>query len=140
MSDNPPPPRSALVCPHCSYDGDFEAKEGETKGQGFRMLQPVLEPRWIIDYDGAMLTLSDPCERYDPFDLIAEPGYVDCLDKEPGKDEVEAELRQMLKGRWVICCGNDDCLKYFDARPFIERAHLEYGGYDHPNKDKWGKR
>lgn len=140
LSENPPPPREKLKCPHCDYDGEFDVKEGETKGIGFRILKPILEPRWIVDYDGEKLTMSDPCERYDPFDMIAEPGFVECLDFDPGKDEVESEIRQMLKGRWVFCCGNDECLKYFDARPFIYKAHLEYGGYDHPNKDRWGKR
>lgn len=130
------PPR--LVCPHCEYDG--ELGPGITKHDGFRILQPILEPRHVraYDRDEAQMLIGDPCERFDSFDMISEPGYVECIDgkPEPADNPLEVEFRNMLRGRWLLLCGR--CFKYFDARLFIERCHLHYGVYPQKNKENGG--
>ncbi len=81
--------------------------------------------------------MSDPCDRYDPFDMISDPEHLDFLD-DIGEDDVEGkgieELRSLLRGKWLFLCGK--CLGYFDARQWIERAHIEYDD-THPHQKDW---
>ena len=134
LGTSPPPPPSELKCPYCGYDGEFDVDEGEIKGMGFRLLEPILEPRAIFGYEGGRLLVSDPDETHDPFTMIADPGHWPFLDETD--NPIEKSLREDLKGRYVIVCGNEDCLAYFDGRPFAENADIEYTN-ETPYKTKW---
>ena len=128
-------PPKEIRCPHCKYTGEFrEERIGEG---GFRLLQPVLRPRLVISWDGSKMGLSDPCESYDPYDMIADPEHVECLDN-IGEGDIEGkgieEMRSLLRGRWLFLCGK--CLGYFDARQWIERANIEYDA-THSNPEDW---
>lgn len=134
MSNCPPPARASLKCPHCGYDGEFDAES--PTGVGFRLLEPILQPRLIMSYDGMTIAVSDPTESFDPFDMISDPAYHEYLDE--SEDEIERGIRKDLRGRHIIVCGNQDCLKYFDGRPFATRCILDYSG-ENGYKSKWGE-
>lgn len=128
-------PPKEIRCPHCKYTGEF--KEERISEGGFRLLQPVLEPRLVISWDGSRMGLSDTCDSYDPFERIADPEHVECLDN-IGEEDIEGkgieELRSLLRGKWLFLCGR--CLGYFDARQWIERANMDYCA-THPNQKDW---
>lgn len=135
LNDHPPPRIGELVCPYCGYDGEFE--NDIPAASGFRILEPILQPRLVTWYDGQTLSLSDPDELFDPFDCIADPHYKFYLDE--SDDPVERELRKALRGRWVFICGRPECQRYFDARDFVERAHINYT-CNNPEDSKWRKK
>jgi hypothetical protein len=131
LAENGPP--KEIKCPHCGYDGELD-KDHPDNG-GFRILQPILEPRLVLGWDGSKMSISDPVDSYDAFHGIAEPGHVDCLDSEDVTEGIR-EMRAALKGKWLFLCGRDECLGYFDASEWVERAHLEYGEV-HGNQSAW---
>jgi hypothetical protein len=135
LAQNGPP--KEILCPHCKYTGEFN-EERITEG-GFRLLQPVLEPRLVISWDGSKMGLSDPCNRHDPFDMISDPEHLDFLD-DIGEEDIEGKgiegIRSLLRGNWLFLCGK--CLGYFDAREWIEKANIDYDA-THPNQEDWNQ-
>lgn len=126
------PAPKCIVCPHCDYDGEFDKEEPEHEGH--RLLEPVLSPRLILDYTDRKLVLSDQDDSHDPFDCIAEPRYFGAVDEEESPDY--QQMRKMLRGQHLVCCGK--CYKYFTAKHWIEKVHIDYPG-ESPHGSKWRK-
>ena len=132
------PAPEKIICPHCQYDGEFGIDD--PSHDGFRTLQPILEPRLVLSYDGSKLSMSDPDESYDPFYLIAEPSYHEFMDSPEGHDGSSpdyTEIRKALRGKWLFCCGK--CFEYFSAKDFLGKVNLEYPGTA-PWDSKWRKK
>lgn len=134
LDKNPPPPDGSIRCPHCGYDGEFG--EDNPTGMGFRLLEPILQPRVVLSYQAGKMELSDPDESYDPFDTIASPGHLTYIDGPDNSDKVELEIRKLLRGRFVFVCGDTDCLQYFDASEFMYMTNVDYPGV-RPWKTTW---
>jgi len=132
---NSDPAPDMIICPHCGYDGEFGVEKPEH--EGFRTLQPILEPRMVLSYDGAKLSLSDTDESHDQFDSISEPSHYDFMDA-PGNGSTDyVEMRKCLRGKWLLCCGK--CFEYFSMKDFMGRVQLDYPG-GRPWDTKWRKR
>lgn len=131
---NSDPAPDMITCPHCGYDGEFGIDKPEH--ENFRTLQPILEPRLVISYDGAKISLSDTDESHDEFDSISDPSHY-VMDNPGNGNSDYNEMRKYLRGNWLICCGK--CLEYFSAKDFMGRVQLDYTG-ESPWNTKWRKR
>ena len=128
------PSPNLIVCPHCGYDGEFECDN--PNHDGFRVLQPVLEPRIVIGYGSSKLLLSDTDDMHDPFDMVSEPSYYNFMDDPESISPDFVELRKSVRGKWLFCCGK--CFEYFSMKDFMGKCSIEYSG-DSPHESKWRK-
>jgi len=126
-------PSPVLVCPHCGYDGEFDVERPEH--DGFRTLEPLLSPRMILEYKDQTLTLSDPDDSHDPFDMIGDPLWYAAVDEE--KSEAYREMRKFMRGNWLILCGK--CLGYFDGKELVTKCEIDYP-CESPHDSKWRKK
>jgi len=127
------PAPESIICPHCNYDGEFD--KDHPQHDGFRLLEPVLEPKMILQFEHQSMLLSDRDESFDQFDCIAEPFHIPNVDNE--KSPAYQEMRKLLRGAYLILCGS--CFKYFSASEWIEKVEMDYQG-DNPHTSKWRER
>jgi len=134
IRENPIPP---LVCPYCGYDGDLY--DDKPKENGFRLMRPILDPRLIMQFDGTKMILSDRVESFEQFECVSDIEHNDVVDgKGDGFGEDFTKMREMLRGKWLILCGRDSCLKYFDAEPWSFKSYLDVEGSTFkPLTHKW---